>query len=117
MLHLLLGAKQVLSLAGVILAALLGPAAHAGEAAAQHHVVVIEAFAFVPSRLEIQAGDTVEWINRDLAPHTVTAEEADWDSGSMAKHARFARLFSQPGSVPYVCIFHPHMRGEIVVTR
>lgn len=104
-------------LAGVILAGLCGSAVHAGEAAPQRHLVVIEKFAFVPARLEIRAGDSVEWINRDLAPHTATAEKAGWDSGTLAKRERFERRFNEPGTLGYLCAFHPHMRGEIVVAR
>lgn len=32
------------------------------------HRVEIKDFAFEPSRIEVRAGDTLEWINRDFAP-------------------------------------------------
>ena len=32
------------------------------------HQVEIKGFAFEPSRIEVRAGDIVEWINRDFAP-------------------------------------------------
>ena len=37
------------------------------------HTVKIEGMAFVPATLEVSVGDTVEWINEDLVPHTATA--------------------------------------------
>lgn len=44
------------------------------------HRVEIKDFAFEPSRIEVRAGDTVEWINRDFAPHTATADNDNrWD--------------------------------------
>lgn len=71
-------------------------------------------FAFAPARLEIAAGDTVIWINRDVVPHTATVE-GSWDSGSIAGSARWQVVPSQQGSTEYTCTFHPTMRGTIVV--
>ena len=112
-------AWQAAPLVGLVLAGLNGPAGHAGEAAPQRHLVVIERFAFDPPRLEIRAGDSVEWINRDLAPHSATSDGTlagdAWDSGTLAKRERFEQRFMEPGTLGYLCAFHPHMRGEIVV--
>lgn len=76
---------------------------------------MIEEFAFVPERLEIRAGDKVEWVNRDIAPHTATANDRAWDTGGLAKGGSAEVGFSVPGTFAYLCGYHPHMRGEVVV--
>lgn len=91
------------------------PAGAAGGAAARLHRVVIEDFGFHPPRLEIRPGDSVEWVNRDLAPHTAGAEDGGWDSGTLARQQSYRLSFTAAGSYRYLCTFHPMMRGEIVV--
>lgn len=97
--------------ASLALAALPWPAA----ARDADHVVRIARFAFLPARLEIAAGETVAWINEDLAPHTATARDGTWGTedlreGEMARH-----VFDAPGTFDYLCAFHPHMRGSVTV--
>lgn len=48
------------------------------------HVVTIKGVAFSPLVVHVAAGDTVEWRNQDLVPHTVTARDHRWDSGNLA---------------------------------
>ncbi|NJO31891.1 MAG: cupredoxin family copper-binding protein [Rhodospirillales bacterium] len=91
------------------------PPARSGEPAV--HRVLIEKFKFVPSRLEIRVGDKVEWQNQDIAPHTATAIDKAWNSGNLTKGQSAAIRFSAPGSFAYLCTYHPHMRGKIVVVE
>src|SRR5687768_16670336 len=48
----------------------------------KRHVVEIRGFEFEPAILQVSAGDTVTWINRDLVPHTATAGK-EWDTGKV----------------------------------
>lgn len=52
----------------------------------EHVEVAISKSLYLPDPLEIEAGTTVTWINRDALPHTTTAttREAHFDSGYMA---------------------------------
>jgi plastocyanin len=68
---------------------------------------------FSPATIEIKKGDTVEWKNDDITPHTATS--AAFDSGSIASDAGWRHTFTQAGSVPYYCTFHPEMKGTVVV--
>jgi plastocyanin len=77
--------------------------------------VTIENFAFDPGTLTIEVGDTVTWTNNDSAPHTATADDDTFDSGSLAQGDTFSHTFEEAGTFPYVCTFHPNMVGEIVV--
>lgn len=72
-------------------------------------------FAFDPARIEILAGDSVTWINDDLAPHTATAEAGAWDTGTLERDGRARITFETPGEHSYFCAFHPHMKGTVLV--
>jgi plastocyanin len=65
----------------------------------------------------VDAGETVEWINRDAAPHTATADGDAFDSGNLDRGGRFAKRMSRPGEYPYICAIHPDMRGVVRVRR
>lgn len=96
-----------------VLAGLTGPAA--GDSGPRVHRVAVEGFAFVPAVLAVRPGDRVEWVNRDLVPHTATAADGTWDSGSLRKQARFALVFAADGTIAYRCAYHPQMQGVITV--
>ena len=82
---------------------------------AKRHVVEIKDFGFEPAELTVAAGDTVVWINRDLVPHTVTAEDEAWDSGSLGENASWQMIALAKGRHPYFCRFHPTMKSALVV--
>ena len=106
---------------GVLVAlALVGAARGAGSAASSPsarpatHTVVIENLRFVPQTLEIRRGDTVVWENRDLVPHTATAE-GRFDSGNIAPKASWRHRFDAAGTLPVVCRYHPTMKAQVIV--
>lgn len=81
------------------------------------HRVEINNFAFEPSRLEVRVGDIVEWNNRDLAPHTATADNDGWSTGLVKNGATSRLVMTQPGEHAYHCAYHPNMRAVIAVVR
>ncbi len=102
---------------GALLGAALAAPAHTVRAQNQPRRLRIDisAFEFAPSDLTIQSGDTVEWVNHDIAPHTATGDSGRWETGQLDKGRSRAVSFDEPGEFPYHCAFHPHMRGRIVV--
>lgn len=84
------------------------------------HQVVLGGFTFTPSRLTVQAGDTVTWLNTG-GIHSVTAEDGSFSSGDAAPNDDprwpFTHRFDRPGVFPYVCIPHEflNMRGVVEV--
>src|SRR6516164_2781339 len=69
----------------VVLALALAPCVGAsGAAHAKTINVVIEHFAFTPASIEIEAGDTVVFTNRDITPHTATASDGSWTTKDIA---------------------------------
>jgi len=85
-----------------------------GLAAAKDHQVSIEAMKFVPETLEVAAGDTVTWTNKDFVPHTVSAGKA-LESGTIEANGSWKYVAKAKGRTEYVCRFHPGMRAALVV--
>lgn len=79
------------------------------------HQVKIEKFRFVPAELTIRPGDSVEWINLDIAPHTATQDGKLWDTRRLNKNQTAVISFTEPGIQSYICRYHPAMRGQIIV--
>jgi plastocyanin len=94
--------------------ALGGCGRRAGRAAAAHRVV-IAGLRFNPETLAVAPGDTVEWENRDIVPHTATDATRSWDTDTLPPHAR-ARIPAPPtGTYSYGCRVHPAMHGTLIV--
>lgn len=79
------------------------------------HSVAISGFAFSPSSIDIDLGDTVEWTNDDTFLHTVTEDNGLFDSGNMFQGDTFAFTFNDADSYGYFCGVHPSMTGTVNV--
>jgi plastocyanin len=66
-----------------------------------------------PAHLDVLVGDTVRWTNESVRIHTVTADDGSFDSGRLPSDAVFSRMFTAEGDVPYHCIIHPFIRGDV----
>lgn len=102
--------------ASIAVAPLAAPAAPAVQAPEVE--VTISKSLYQPSPLEIEAGTTVTWVNEDALPHTSTATttESHFDSGYLALDDRFSHTFDEPGEYTYFCVYHPRMRGLVIVS-
>jgi plastocyanin len=78
--------------------------------------VTIVDFAFDPAELRVAAGTTVTWTNQDGVPHTATAEDGSFDTGTIDGGASASHTFAAPGTFAYVCAFHPTMTGIVAVS-
>ncbi len=107
--------------AAMILAAGLGlalaNAATAADVSAKTHIIEISKFKFTPNSLQVRPGDTIKWVNRDIVPHTATAKDKSWDSGTIVNGGSTRLAIKQDLRFSYYCRFHPKMLGqfEIVV--
>lgn len=79
-------------------------------------MVSIENFAFLPGVATIRAGGAVTWTNKDIVPHTVTADDGSFNSGSLAQGQRFTFIFQQAGAFAYHCQFHANMHASVTVS-
>ena len=77
--------------------------------------VIIREMRYEPVELTVAVGDTVEWVNRDLVPHTATAQSREWDSGGIEADASWRTTVRTRGPLPYACLFHPGMQATLMV--
>jgi plastocyanin len=78
------------------------------------HSIAIQGFEYRPAKLTVAPGDTVVWINKDVVPHTATAE-GEFDSGSIGANQSWRYVAGEKGTYAYDCTFHPNMKGTLVV--
>ena len=104
----LLNRRQLLAAGAAVLAGGTLARAHNGTV----HVT-IDKLAFQPAEIEVKAGETIEWTNRDPFAHTATVKggwEVSIPPGKSATH-----VVTADDSVDYYCRFHPNMTGRIKV--
>ena len=83
--------------------------------AARSEKVEIEDFAYYPDPVTIEEGGKVIWQNEDSAPHTATAEDGSFDTGTLEEGKLKSESFKEPGTYPYICSIHPDMKGSVEV--
>jgi plastocyanin len=89
--------------------------AETATAAATAPQVTVEQATFGPATLTISVGTTVTWVNHDGDLHTVTSTQGLFASPGLDPGDIFAYRFTAPGTYPYFCALHPHMKGTIIV--
>jgi plastocyanin len=77
--------------------------------------VEIEDFSYRPDPVTIEEGGKVIWKNRDSAPHTATAADGSFDTGTIEEDKIKSETFKEPGTYEYVCSIHPQMHGTVEV--
>lgn len=77
--------------------------------------VEIEDFEYRPDPVTIEEGGKVIWKNRDSAPHTATAEDGSFDTGTIEEDKLASENFKEPGTYAYICSIHPEMKGTVEV--
>jgi plastocyanin len=113
--------RQFLQQAGGIAYAATLPLAGVAAAAAQTKgqssplVVTLENLGFNPPELTAHVGDRIVWTNKDLVPHTATADAKAFDSGTIAPNASWTYVARKAGVYAYGCTFHPNMKGKLTV--
>jgi plastocyanin len=106
--------RRLTYVAALALVATLVLAPSAG-AQGQTMTVSIEDFFFSPANMTVAPGTTVTWVNNGQAPHTSTADDGTWDSGTLQPGESFSFTFDQAGTYTYHCSIHPNMTGTIKV--
>ena len=87
-----------------------------GGAALTPDTIVIKNFAYEPATLTVAPGAPITVINQDSAPHTVTAGDKSFDSGTIAGGQRGTITApAKPGSYSYICTIHQYMTGTLIV--
>jgi plastocyanin len=84
-------------------------------AAAASTGVTIKNFKFAPASTSVHVGDTITWTNQDIAPHTATANDGSFNTGSLSQGKSGSHTFTKAGSFAYICSIHPSMKGTVTV--
>ena len=79
--------------------------------------VKIDNFTFKPPTLTIRTGTRVTFTNFDGTPHTATADQGGFDTGTLDKGRSMTITFNRPGTFAYHCQFHAFMTATIKVVR
>ena len=79
-------------------------------------VVIITDNVFTPASISLPAGRIVRWLNQGSQPHTVTANNASFNSGAIPAGSNFQLSFPAAGTFPYQCTIHVGMTGSVTVT-
>ncbi len=121
-----LGAVGFASVFGLAACGRGGPAYRTKLPGAAPVVTMRSRLRFSPANITIQVGDTVEWRNKSLFTHTVTADKSfaknpehvvlpvgaePFDSGDIPPGEVFRHTFIVSGEYAYFCI--PHERHKM----
>ncbi|MGE0067636.1 MAG: cupredoxin family copper-binding protein [Solirubrobacterales bacterium] len=87
-----------------------------GEAARSEKVKIVE-FAYGPDPVVVAVGGKVTWRNEDMAPHTATADDGSFDTGTLERGKIKSATFEEAGTFPYFCEIHPTMHGTVEVVE
>jgi plastocyanin len=94
--------------------ALLLLAAPAAAAAQHTYTVVVEKMKFGPLPAQLHKGDVIIWVNRDFLRHSATASDHSFDV-DLQPNAKGRTVLNKTGAIPFVCKYHPGMRGVLQV--
>jgi plastocyanin len=90
--------------------------APSGEAAKAEKVQIVE-FSYEPDPVVVQVGGKVTWQNEDSAPHTATADDGSFDTGTIEQGKLGSATFKEAGTFTYFCEIHPTMHGTVEVVE
>jgi plastocyanin len=88
--------------------------APSGQAARSEKVDIVE-FTYGPDPVVVQVGGKVIWMNEDTAPHTATADDGSFDTGTLERGKLKSETFKKAGTYTYFCQIHPTMHGTVEV--
>lgn len=110
--------------AAVLIAAFVaacgGSGASQGQQVAANAVTIVDD-AFNPTAITVAKGTSVTWTATGSNGHTVTADDASFDSSNgsgatLAAGSTFAHTFATAGTFAYHCKVHSSMHGTVTVT-
>jgi plastocyanin len=105
------------SVALAMLAAILWLVLPATPATAATHSVAMRQYAYAPTGMTVDVGDTIRWTNDDTAQHDVmiTNGPISFHGPLIGKGQSWTYTFGTAGTYSYICSIHPDMKAQIVV--
>ena len=89
----------------------------AGDTQEKNHVVEIRNLEITPNELAVAPGDTITWVNYDIVPHTVTADDKSWDSGLIKANGQWEIVVIKDMLPSYFCQYHPTMKANLSIKQ
>lgn len=99
------------ALGGALIPLSPGPIAAQGEL----REVSIRNFVYEPETLAVKPGDQIRFTNHDLAPHTATADDGSWDTGTLEKGQSVELTVTEEWTRDYFCAHHPAMTAKLII--
>ena len=81
--------------------------------AGESYTVEIANFQYKPAVLAVYPGDKVTFINRDIVPHTATADDNSWDTGHIETDQSVTIEISEKMTLAYYCFYHRNMKARL----
>ena len=103
-----------LTLVGLPAFAYATAAAMSAGGGAQTVSATISGGGFVPAKITVLTGDTVNWHDTG-GSHTVTSTTNEFASGTLSFNETFSHRFSAAGTYYYYCAVHRYMTGQVDV--
>jgi plastocyanin len=85
------------------------------QAGGETETVTILNFKGIPSELEITAGTTVTWLNKDVYVHKIGIFHVE-EGPRLAKGETWSYTFTEPGTYLWMSMSRPKTNGAIIVT-
>jgi plastocyanin len=79
--------------------------------AAEKATITITSFQFTPKVLNVAAGTTVVWFNKE-GRHTVQADKGEFKSDVLTDGKSFEFTFTKAGKYAYHCTYHGESGGK-----
>lgn len=102
-----------------LMATVAGTTPDVGTAKASGMTIIVTIIdgGFSPSTLEVEAGDTITWVNEGRMAHQVASDALGFETSPMIQPGEaFFQTMVEAGRFEYRCPPHPGMIGTIVVT-
>jgi len=78
--------------------------------------VTIQNVSFAPNLLLAKLGDLIVVTNKDSVPHSFTADDASFDTGTLSRGDSKAVKVTKAGTIAYHCKIHSSMHGTLQVS-
>ena len=71
---------------------------------------------YTPVNATVSNDATITWTNKDIAPHTATANDGSFDTGIINVGSTGSATVKGQGDIQYHCTIHPWMHGSLLVS-
>ena len=80
----------------------------------------VEDICYIPSKIVVEKGKSVTWLNEDSSFHSVTSgfypePSGLFDSGHLDPYESYTLSFDEYGVYDYFCTLHPWMKAQVIV--